>query len=572
MGSCRCRRSSADNGPAIRFPSPTETWRRAVQPRLAPLWVGLVLTVQPLGVMAADWIYTVVPGDNLWDLSERYLDSPARFEQIRRLNNVEFPRRMQPGTRLRVPMKWIRSNPVPAQLAALRGAAMLIRSDGSRIDPVPAGTELRLGDVLKTGADSSAAVRFADGSVLTLHAASEMRFDHLSAHGETGMVDSRLHLLDGRVDTRVEPAVGPGSRFEIQTPSAISAVRGTEYRAAVIGEKASTIEVLEGSVSVSGARRPRLIAGGFGTRVEAGEAPAPPRRLLPPPAIDGLPERIRELNWTLSWQALDDARAYRVEIAADAAFDVLLWERRSERPRVPLPDLPDGDYQVRVRGIDALGLEGRDRVLALTIDARPQPPVPLQPNDGRVLRGTVAELRWSDSADAEGYLLEVAADRDFNEVLLSRSDLDGTRLEAGGLDQPAVYYWRVSSIAADGEVGPPGSVRSWEVKPVPEAVEPSLAADEDRLVASWRPGRPGQGYQVQVALDPDFEELELDRRLTEPRLALDQVSGQVRYLRVRAIEPDGYAGPWGAVQRIDPPADPTGWMVPVIGILGLLLL
>jgi len=46
----------------------------------------------------------------------------------------------------------------------------------------------------------------------------------------------------------------------------------------------------------------------------------------------------------------------------------------------------------------------------------------------------------------------------------------------------------------------------------------------------------------------------------------------VRYLRVRSIEPDGYLGPWGTVQRIDPPPDPTAWMVPILGVLGIILL
>ena len=40
--------------------------------------------------------------------------------------------------------------------------------------------------------------------------------------------------------------------------------------------------------------------------------------------------------------------------------------------------------------------------------------------------------------------------------------------------------------------------------------------------------------------------------------------GQVRYLRVRIVEDDGYRGPWGTVQRVDPPEDPFVWMVPVI--------
>ena len=214
------------------------------------------LALAGLPATAADWIYTVVDGDNLWDVSTRYLDTTLRYEQLRRLNNIERPRRMQPGTRIRVPMKWIRSNPARAMVAAIGGQATLMRQDGSQEHLDAAGAAIGLGDRLRTAAESSVAVRFADGSMVTLYEDSEMLFDHLSAHGETGMVDSRLRLIEGRLDTRVKPAVGPGSRFEIHTPSAISAVRGTAYRAATRESgRLSNIEVLEGRVAVAGASR-----------------------------------------------------------------------------------------------------------------------------------------------------------------------------------------------------------------------------------------------------------------------------------------------------------------------------
>ena len=533
----------------------------------------LLLGLLSLPAAAADWVYTVVEGDNLWDLSEEYLDSQLRFEQVRRLNNIEFPKRMRPGARLRIPMKWIRSNPVPASIGAVRGEVELTRNGGGEKESVSSGTPIRLGDVLKTGPDSSAAVVFADGSVITLHSASQMRFDHLSAHGKTGMVDSRLHLIDGRVDTRVQPAVGPGSRFEIQTPSAISAVRGTEYRAAVTAEgNASNIEVLRGKVRVTGARKPRLIAAGYGTQVVQGKAPTRPRRLLPPPKLNPVPERIRQLNWPLTWKRVGKAKAYRVEIGVDQGFDVLVWEQLVNHARVPLPDLPDGDYHVRIRGIDRHGLEGKSVVKSLRIDTRPQPPVSLQPREGKTLRGVAAELKWSASADAERYLLEIAKDEAFEQIVLSQSDLDATHYRTTAIAEPGTYYWRVTSIATDGELGPAGGVRSWHLKPIPDKVEPAIETEDDRLVASWPQVSPEQTYQVQLAFDRSFTNPELDEFTRKPSISFDKSSTEVRYLRVRSIEPDGYLGPWGAVQRIDRPYDAGAWVVPLIGVLGLLLL
>ena len=531
----------------------------------------LALLLSP--AMASDWVYTVVDGDNLWDLSEKYLDSQLRFEQVRKLNNVEFPRRMRPGTRLRIPMKWIRSNPVPARIGAVRGQVELTRADGAQETAVAPGMVIRLGDLLKTGEDSSATFIFADGTTLTLRSASEIRFDHLSAHGKTGMVDSRLHLIDGRLDTRVKPAVGPGSRFEIHTPSAISAVRGTEYRAAVTADgHASNIEVLRGKVKVTGARKSRLVNAGFGTQVAQGKPPITPQKLLPAPVLDPVPERIRQLHWPLSWQAINGARTYRVEISTDQTFNVLLWEQLVNNARAALPDLPDGNYQARVRGIDKRGLEGKSAVHPLLIDTHPQPPVPLQPREGKILRGSSAELQWSASADAHRYQLDIATDEAFEQIVFSQADLDGTRYKTTEIAEPGTYYWRVASVAADGELGPMGAARFWQLKPLPEKIAPAIEPEDDRLVASWPQVSPDQTYQVQIAFDRSFTNLEIDEITAKPSISITKSSTEVRYLRVRSIEPDGYQGPWGTVQRIDRPPDAGAWIIPLIGALGLLLL
>lgn len=523
--------------------------------------------------LGSDWIYTVVEGDNLWDFSSRHLDSTLRYESLRRLNNIAFPRKMQPGTRIRVPMKWIRSNPTKARIDAIQGNVELERNDGTREQNPPQGTELGLGDRLIARANSSVAIAFADQSRVTLHQNSQLTFDHLSAHGTTGMVDSRVRLLDGRLNTDVTPSVGPGSRFEIHTPSAISAVRGTTYRAAVdIPKGLSSFEVTGGRVGVSAARRSETVRSGFGVQVAREQAPTKPKPLLAAPVIDPVPEKIREVNWRLRWQPLKEAARYRVEIAARPDFAIVLWDRELPRPRVSLPDLPDGLFHARVRGIDATGLEGRDSVIALRMDTRPHPPVPLKPLAEEVLRGQEARVKWTASADAERYHLEIATDADFTTIFQRFEDLASTQLRAAGTSTPGTYYWRVFSIAPDGEIGPPSEVRSWIVKTIPEKVQPALSGAQDRLTASWRQTSDDTNFQIQIALDAEFNKLQVDELTEQASYSFDATPGQVRYLRIRVVESDGYLGPWGVVQRIDPPKDPTAWIVPVLGVLGILLL
>ncbi|MCV6609476.1 MAG: FecR domain-containing protein [Amphritea sp.] len=503
-----------------------------------------------------EWIYTTVSGDNLWNLSAKHLDQVGRFKQIQQLNNIENPRQMQPGTRLRIPLKWIRSNPVPARIHSFKGQVTLHKATGESEQIHDQSPLIQLGDTLQTGPDSNAAIRFADDTIITLYANSLIRFDHLSAHGSTGMVDSRLKLLKGRMDTRVTPAEGPGSRFEIETPSAISAVRGTEYRASVAQDEASSnIEVLHGKVAVNGAGQQRLIKAGFGTQVDSGTAPRKPVRLLPAPVWEAFRQPIRKTNLMLSWQPLQAAQAYRVELSASSGFETLLWQQRGEHNRVALPDLPDGTYFIRARGIDALGLEGLNSVIEIELDARPLPPIQLNPANQQLLRGAQPELKWAVPEDAERFYLEIASDSDFTASLL-QEELSKTTFTPQDLPIPGVYYWRLTSISASGEAGPAGPVGEWEVRPMPSQVDASLnSSEEGLLTASWPVERPGQSFQIQIAFDADFSNIHIDSSQKENAFEFEPIKGKVRYLRIRAIEEDGYQGPWGAPQKIIPITD-----------------
>lgn len=82
---------------------------------------------------AQHWVYTVAEEDNLWDLSVKFLDRVDHWKGLQRLNNVKNPRHLQPGTRLRVPLAWIRSNPTSATIQDVAGSASLRRASGEAL-------------------------------------------------------------------------------------------------------------------------------------------------------------------------------------------------------------------------------------------------------------------------------------------------------------------------------------------------------------------------------------------------------------------------------------------------------
>ena len=179
---------------------------------------------------AEDWIYTTRPGDTLWDISQKYLKSVNYWSRLQQLNNVDVAKQLAPGTKLRMPLSWLKSFAAPANLVSYSGEVQLRTAGTDSALAVSGKQKINIGDTLITSNNGSALIQFADGSTLLLQKNSEVKFNTLSSFGDTGMVDTQLRLQQGRIETRVKPLRNPDSRFEITTPAAVAAVRGTEFR------------------------------------------------------------------------------------------------------------------------------------------------------------------------------------------------------------------------------------------------------------------------------------------------------------------------------------------------------
>jgi hypothetical protein len=517
-------------------------------------------------VAAADWVYTVRPGDTLWNIAQRYLvdESYARRVQVR--NNITNPRRIPPGTRVSIPVPWLKRQPAPATVVSLVGSATLTDASGQN-RALDLNTSLKSGDRVETGADSSVTLQFADGSRFQLRQESTLILDTLSTYGNTSMVDTRMRLQRGRINGQVPPGRGSDTRYRIETPAAVAAVRGTEYRLnAAADNSALRTEVIDGSVSVSAAGRTRTVAAGRGTLTEAGNAPRAPRRLLPPPSLDTFDLRLNRLPIQIIWQAVDGAQGYRVQIAANDRFDQLLFDATTAQPQIRGPSPDDGDYFLRIRAIDELGLEGLDATTPFTLAARPEPPFLMAPRGDEVILAERLLFEWSQSQQAGSYHFQLAQSPDFQNVL---SDLTGhtdTRLIIDGEFPEGEYYWRIASIDGDRQ-GPYSDAQKFLFRP---GVAPELELAETEMALQWPSGLPGEQYRFQLARDENFNHILEDHTLAQPSLTLPRPAAGSYYTRVAVIGSNGEEGGFGATQRIDIPNE-SRWPYVIMSTLVLLL-
>lgn len=524
----------------------------------------------------ADWLYTIQRRDTLYDLALAWLEAPRTWQDLQRLNRVADPLRLPPGGKLRMPVAWLKREAAVADVMFVKGAVTL-RRGAEPAQPLALGAQLRSSDVLRTGEQASVSVRFADGSRLLVPPGSEVQLESLLVLGRAALPAVVLRVQQGGAENQVVPNPQRPPKYEVRTPKLNLGVRGTEFRGRVSGER-TFAEVLEGRVAVGD----RTLDAGTGV-VATSSGVGPTRTLPGTPDLAAVPSVIARVPLSVAFAPLAGASAYRVRVVAAADPERTIVDGRFERAAAAWDEpVPDGEYRLQVRAIDAEGLEGRVADAPFTLKARPEPPFQLRPRAGDRIASPAVPIAWTRQPEAARYRIQVSADPSFTAARVDRADIDRTEIEVALA--PGRYAWRVASIRDTGDVGPWSDPVAFEVVEPPPPPPPAASATpiaavgssaetgDEGLVFRWR-AVPIEGvrYQVQVAQDPQFREIIVDdttsateRRLADPRPG-------AYHVRVRAIGPDGRIGEYGAPQSVEVPAR-RGWLLlfPLILLLFVL--
>jgi signal transduction histidine kinase len=491
----------------------------------------------------------VQPRDTLIGISSRLLAQPSDWPAVARFNGLRNPNLLRLGENLRFPLVLLRSEAAPATLLAAGGPVR--RADTA--DAPQAGSSLGEGTTLRTGDEGNLVVRLVDGSVLRLRPNSDLNLRDSRRYPGVGQVRSSVQLRDGRVDVQSPPAKGGQPGFRVNTPQGLLAVRGTEFRVAVQASVQRTLgEVLQGAVAVEGsAGGSQRLEAGFGTRLGASGRVEAPVRLLPAPEFDGLPTLQERPLVVFSFPALSGAAGYRAQVArAGSPFDVLLAELTFAAPPLRVAGLPDGEYMLRLRAVDANGVEGRDAALRFTLRARPEPPLPRQPAHRAQLRGAV-DFAWTANPQAASYRWQLTSDAQFSAVLREQRALKEPALQLP--DLPAGrYHWRPASERSDTDAGPWGDALEFDLLATPPPPQPNSEVDDHAVSLSWS-GPPGQSFELEIARDSAFMQPLVQQRLQEPGYRFVPPGPGRWYMRLRVQEADGYVGPWGGTQFFEVP-------------------
>ena len=168
-------------------------------------------------------------------------------------------------------------------VAAMEGSAEIGR-DG-QWTAATVGAPILAKDELRTGQPGHLKVVFQDDSVLTLSDDSHLTVDRQVFNSKEEKAESLFGLLQGKVHALVSGYYGrPGAKFEIETPTAVGGVRGTEFLMSYDpATDLSKVIGITGVVSVHSTVDPTgpgvLITASEATSVPGGELPSEPEKL-----------------------------------------------------------------------------------------------------------------------------------------------------------------------------------------------------------------------------------------------------------------------------------------------------
>jgi hypothetical protein len=328
--------------------------------------------------------HVVQPGETLEAITERYLGTPVLWRDNWKLNpELRDPHLIRPGQVLRV----IVERQMPARRAEIVEIAP--RVDEKRVaepdwQTAEVGSVLLEGDGVRTFEQASAELELDDRSRVVVTERS-MVFLRRMETTLTRVASDTIEVLEGQADLEArvlqprtrEIEIVVGGAVARPAPDAIGRVQNRARRAEAGGAE---LMVYTGRSEVEAGGGTVSVPEGMGTRVPEGEPPRPPEPLLPAPrpTSPAAGSRWDYANPRFSWQAVDGAASYTLEVCGDAACAQLVARAVGLAELAwPSERLPAAALFWRVTALSPSGLDGYPsrpvafRITADRVDAAP---------------------------------------------------------------------------------------------------------------------------------------------------------------------------------------------------------
>ncbi|WP_036131023.1 FecR domain-containing protein [Marinobacter nitratireducens] len=494
------------------------------------------------GTTAQEWQYTLRPGDTFLAVARDLLAAGVSSGDLRRYNDLSSHALVSEGDTLRIPLKWLKRQPEPARASSVTGTVQYISGISGQKRPLQPDTLIRVGDEVLSGT-GSATIELADGSEIRISPNSRLIFNRLTQYGKSGMVDTRLRLNHGEVHTRVKPVIEGGARFEIETPSAVAAVRGTAFslQTSPLG---TDLQVTDGVVDFGAPGKTRRIPAGYSASVSTNNTNGLIIRRLPPaPNLNPLASPLTRLPAELSW-AESPAPEYRLDIfETDSGRWVESRKLRNNRFDIGLLD--NGDYEIHLAALDPRGIAGMPAIMPLEVALQARSATLVSPENGATANDDMPEFQWNLNGSNEVARVEIAEDIEFSDIITTSEWAPETRALPSKPLGPGQYYWRVVTEAGGNSVATTEARQLIVNGSLPPVRIISVNYVDSQVRVFWEKVDTASEYRLQLSEEPGFNNIIKEATLPDTTAALRLIPGRRYFVRLKALSDGPLTSRWG---------------------------
>lgn len=532
--------------------------QRQTYPSIALAWLWMALT---LGLMTAssavtadpgmqndsEWFYTYRPADSIQAVAKRMLNPKHSWSDLARHNRIDNAKNVQAGSIIKIPMSWLKVQPKPAKVLSVNGNVLHKKARLSTYKMLKANQNIQVGDEVKSR-NGTALIKLADTSIIRLESDSHIHFNRLSHFGDTGMTDTKIRLKRGGVINTVAP-LKRGSRYEVSSPSAVAAVRGTEFRMRTEGNR-TKIEVTEGKVEFGNRQHSSIINTGEAAEVSTPSAQIATRQLFPAPQKQTTQDSLSDLPTQFTWAPVPGAEGYKYELSEMDQGEQLQAGEMSN-PELELANLKSGRYLLAMRAIDAEGFEGLNDLTQLEIALEGQAPMPLQPLDAIVANSAAVQFSWKVSNPSDLSKVQVSKDPEFIDLIVDAPFGNNKTFSPSPALKPGEYFWRVVALNQN-QIESTSEQRSIRLQGLMDEVQIlSVNYVNNQVGLFWNTVDQARGYVLQVSDHPEFRRILREESIKKSSAFLKLQADKTYYARVKGIGNALYQSEFGPGKKLE---------------------
>lgn len=253
-----------------------------------------------------------------------------------------------------------------ASFLNLDGTVRVKKRDSVQWENADYPTELAEGDIVQTGEQGIARIRFIDGTIYVVKPDTLITIEQNTTL-ENSATKVAVQVSSGAVDLSTGSWEVPGSSSEVRFENAVARMN-QNTRAAIRQDpnaKVHEITVSEGSAELARGGRSVRVGPYERSSFRSPEDPLVKERILAPPKLS----RPRNLEPIIStnprqevirfeWEPVAQARNYRLRVSTSPLFATDVLSRNISTANFSARGLPPGEYYWTVRALDAQNREG----------------------------------------------------------------------------------------------------------------------------------------------------------------------------------------------------------------------